>query len=394
MASIVQEKVEQAIGILQELRIDAWMTFVRETPASGDPVLPLIYGHELTWQSAIILTRSGERIAIIGQYEAETVHQTGAYPTVIPYHKSVRPDLLTVLDLLQPETIAINYSKNDVLADGLDHGLYLVLLDLLEGTPWVERLISAEQVIAALRGRKTPTEVARIRQAVRTTAEIYQRTFDFVQVGMSEKQIAGFMHEQMLAQGLDPAWELNNCPAVNAGPKSLMGHIGPSDIRLERGHILHFDFGVRQQEYCADIQRVMYFLRSGESQAPQPVQRGFDVIVRAIQAAAAVMKPGILGKQVDAVAREVVTSAGYPEYMYGTGHHLGRLAHDGAGLLGPEWERYGNSPNYPLELGQVYTIEPGLEVPGFGYIGIEEDVIVTENGAEFLGLPQTALLLR
>jgi len=394
MTSLIQEKVTQSIAILQELGVDAWLTFVRETPASGDPVLPLIYGHELTWQSAFILTRTGERIAIVGQYEAETIHQTGAYPTVIPYHKSIRPDLLAALERLQPEQIAINYSRNDVLADGLDHGLYLVLLDLLEGTPWIERLISAEKIIAALRGRKTPAEVARIRQAVHTTAEIYQHTFDFVRVGMSERQIAAFMHAQMQALGLEPAWELNNCPAVNAGPDSLMGHIGPSDICLERGHILHFDFGVRQQEYCSDIQRVIYFLRPGESQAPEPVQRGFDTILRASQAAAAVMKPGVLGKEVDAVARGVVTAAGYPEYMYGTGHHLGRLAHDGAGLLGPEWERYGDSPNYPLELGQVYTIEPGLEVPGFGYIGIEEDVIVTPNGAEYLGPPQTALLLR
>ncbi len=297
MSILVQEKVQQAVDILNELDIDAWMTFVRETPAGGDPVLPLIYGHDLTAQTALILTRSGERTVILGQFEAETARRTGAYPTVISYNQSIRPALLETLEKINPAKIAVNYSKSDVLADGLDHGLYLTLLDILDGTPWQNRLVSAERVIGAVRGRKTEEEIKRIRAAVETTRQIFVRTFDHVQPGMTEKQIAKLMHTQLRDFRVTAAWEYQNCPTVNAGPDSPVGHVGPGDLPLQRGHILHIDFGVRQDHYCSDIQRVAYYLKPGETQPPDAVKRGFSTVVRAIQVAVKAMKPGVPGKK-------------------------------------------------------------------------------------------------
>lgn len=395
MPSLVEEKVNQAVGILEEKEVDAWITLVRETAAVGDPVLPLIYGDsDLTWQSALILTRSGERIAIVGHFDAETAKALGAYSEVIPYHESLRPDLLGVLERLDPQRIGVNYSVDFELADGLSHGMYHVLAGYLDGTRFADRLVSAEEVIAALRGRKTPGEIARIKAAVDTTQRIYEATFDYVQPGMTEVQIKSFMHAQLDAHNVGPAWHRAYCPTVNAGSDSPVGHVQATEIKVTRGQLLHFDFGVQQDGFCSDIQRVAYFLAPGEDAPPDAVRRGFETITRAIQVAVANMKPGAVGMDVDAEARGVVTGAGYPEYKYGTGHQLGRLAHDGAGILGPLWERYGQAGSRRLEAGQVYTVEPGLMVPGFGYIGIEEDVLVTETGAEFLSTPQTELMLR
>lgn len=393
MSTIVQQKVDQAVEILKELGIDLWLTFTRESNANGDPVLPLIYGHDLTWQSALMLTSRGERIAILGAYEAETARRTGAYNTILPYHESIKTPLLETLARLNPSQIALNYSLNDVHADGLPHGLYQVLREHLRDTPWEGRLTSAEKIHSALRGRKTPEEIRRIQQAIAIAEEIFRQTFDYAKPGISEKQISEFMHHQAAERGVDLAWEAEHCPIVDAGPDSPVGHVGPSDIQLQPGHLLHLDFGVRWADYCSDNQRVAYILRPGEQEAPPEVQRAFTTVIQAIEAAVSFMRPGVRGVEVDAAARQVVVAAGYPEYKYGTGHHLGRTVHDGAGMLAPLWDRYGETPNYPLEAGNVFTVEPGVAVPGYGYIGVEEVVLVTEHGAEFLSSPQKELKL-
>jgi Xaa-Pro aminopeptidase len=394
MTTLIQEKVQQAVSILKEKDIDLWMTFVSETSVMQDPILPFIYGATLTWPTALMITRTGETIAILGNLEAETARRTGAYQEVLGYDKSIQPELVRILRRLNPRQIALNTSLNDPAADGLTHGMYQILKNYLAATPYFEQVISAEGIISALRGRKTPTEVARIRKAVDTTEAIYRRMFDHLQPGMTEKEISQFMHDQIREEGVSEAWDYENCPAVNSGPDSPVGHSGPTDIILERGHLVHFDFGVRQDEYCSDIQRMLYLLKPGETEAPAPVQHAFRTVVDAIQAAIKAMRPGVIGAEIDQIARSTITGAGYPEYMYGTGHRLGRTAHDGGGMLGPRWEKYGNLPDQPLEAGHVYTVEPGVAVHGYGYVGLEEDVLMTETGAELLSDGQKELVLK
>ncbi|MHC4698189.1 MAG: M24 family metallopeptidase, partial [Planctomycetota bacterium] len=130
----------------------------------------------------------------------------------------------------------------------------------------------------------------------------------------------------------------------------------------------------------------------GETQPPDAVCRAFDTVVAAIRAAAAVLEPGVVCWEVDAAARKTVVDAGYPEYQHGTGHQVGRSAHDGAGVLAPRWERYGQTPYMKAEAGNVFTLELGIEnVDRCGYIGLEEMVVVTADGCKYLSNPQTSL---
>jgi Xaa-Pro aminopeptidase len=391
--NLLQEKSNQAVGILNEKDIDVWLTFVRETSAVNDPVLPLIFGYSLTWTSALIIAKSGRRIAILGRHEVETARRTGIFDEVIGYDASIRADLLRILDELNPRQIAINTSLNDPSADGLTHGMYQVLTGYLEGSPHAGKLIPAEEILAALRGRKTPGEVEYIRTAVETTEEIYQRTFQRIRPGQTEKDLADFMHRQMADLVVEAAWDYDGCPIINAGPDSPVGHATPTDTPLQRGHLVHFDFGVKQDNYCSDLQRMVYLLRPGERKPPSEVQKGFETIILAIQETVDALHAGMQGMEVDSVSRHIITKAGYPEYQYATGHQLGRTAHDGGALLGPPWERYGKSPQLVVEVGQVYTIEPGLAIPGFGYMGIEEDILVTPGGAVPLSHFQKELIL-
>jgi Xaa-Pro aminopeptidase len=394
MNPIVIEKLEQSVKLLAEKDLDLWLTFVRETSAGGDPVLPLIYGDTgLTWPSALIFTKSGERLAIVGRFEMETAEQIGAFTRIIPYDESIKPVLLAELDRIDPTSIALNFSENDVLADGLSHGMYLNLMSILDKTPFKDRIISAENLISSLRGRKSTLEIDRIKTAITTTEAIYETTFDHIVPGMTEIQVAEMMRAKVEKRGLGYAWPRNNNPAVNSGPDSPVGHNAPTNIIIARGHLLHFDFGVKENDYCADLQRMIYLLKADENEPPKPVQRGFDIVVQAIQAAFDAIQPGNLGVDVDNAARSVVTGAGYPEYKYATGHQVGRLAHDGGAILGPSWDRYGQTPFMALEVGQVFTLEPGLMVEGYGYIGLEEDILITENGAAFLSTPQMSLFL-
>ncbi len=392
--TLIQEKVNQAIEILKEQQTDMWFTFVRETSGVRDPALDLLIGkNDLTWQSALILTRRGEKIAIIGNLEKDALQRLGVFNEILGYDKSIRELLRETIARLNPDQIAVNTSRNNVHADGLTHAMHEMLREYLIGTPYAERLASAEPVISALRGRKTPAEQARVQKAIEITDEIYQKTFDFIKVGMTEIEIGAYMQKLANEYGVGLAWPAENCPAVNSGPDSPVGHNGPTDIKVERGHLLHFDFGVRYEEYCSDIQRVAYVLREGEVEAPVEVQRGFITIRTAIEKSREAMKAGVTGNSIDVISREIVTDSGYADYPYALGHQLGRVAHDGGALLGPLWEKYGDSPNQKLEVGQVFTIEPGLAVPNYGYLGLEEDVVITETGAEYFTEPQREIIL-
>lgn len=392
-ATLVHEKLDQVPAILEEQGIDLWITFVHETNVTPDPCLELIAGTALTWQSALLLSRSGERIAIVGRFDAPGLEAIGGWSDVRMYDESVRPTLREAVEQLDPDRIALNHSASNPAADGLTHGMWLVLCETLMGTPYVDRFVSSELVVAALRGRRTSFEIERIQAAIAETEEIFAIVSEQIRPGLKETEIAAVFHDEVSRRGLTTAWEAGQCPAVDAAPEKDVGHTGPTELEARRGALVHTDFGVIKDGYCSDLQRMWYLLEEGEHEPPEEVVSAWNAVWASMDAGAAVMQPGVQGHEVDAAARASLVAAGYDEPMHALGHQLGRAVHDGGTLLAPLWDRYGDAPRGLLEQGQVYTLEYGAPVPGRGYVALEEDVLVTSNGIEWLSTPQRELWL-
>lgn len=391
--NIVREKLSQAVEILNQEEVDLWMIVARESDVMGDPSMPLVVGTSVTWESAFLISRDGDHVAIVGTGDAANVKQTGAWDTVIGYVEGISEPLKQELERRDPNAIALNFSTDNNMADGITHGMFLLLQEQLAGTPFVDRLQSAGEIPTMVRARKSPTELQLIRQAVRTTERIWEATGNWLRPGLSEREISDFMHGQLEERRIGSSWDWNYCPTVTAGPDSPRGHVGPTDITTQAGQLVTIDFGVNEDEYSSDMQRTFYFLKPGETEAPEDVRRYFTIIDRCIQDAAAFIKPGVMGWEVDEVAREIFRVEGLDEWQFALGHQMGRACHDGGTVLGPRWERYGQRPYGKVEKDEVYTLEIGCLVPGYGYVSQEEDIVVTENGCEFLAPPQREVIV-
>jgi Xaa-Pro aminopeptidase len=376
---LIAEKVAQARDAVARSEADAWLTFCRETDEINEPCLPYILGFDVVWPTAIVVGPDRSTV-ILGRHDAPNAEQLGVHE-VRPYDESLEEPLDTTLSALDAETIAINFDRDDNVADGLTHGLFLRLQDLLPGREFV----SAGEIVSDVRGLKSPTEHERITAAAETTRDLLAELEAAWTPEMTEAEARDLLHGRMREEGYGSAWSWEYCPTVHAGGASDLGHTLPGDLTVPEGELLHVDFGVVQDGYAADIQRIWV---RGEP-APE-LEQVFADVRAAIDAGHEVLEPGAVGHEVDAAAREELVSRGHDAFEHAFGHQVGRTAHDGGLLLGPEWDRYGDSVRGEVRVGEVYTMELGVDTE-WGYVGQEEMVRITEEGTEFVVDPQTAL---
>lgn len=389
---IARAKHAQAAGMLEAHGLDCWVVqFGRETGLVGTTTDHLV-GSTVTWPSAFLINRDGRTAALVGSGDVSKFEGMGLWQDVRGYRESVEPDLLDVLRAWGASRVGVGFSLDDHGADTITHGMFLRLQALL--APHTGPLLDAGPLAADLRREKLPVELERLREALRRVEDLHRRVPELLAAGSSERDV----HHAVKGWVRDAGWafagdeELN--PIVNIGPlEGVGGHTLPGDRRPRPGDLVHVDMAVAVNGYAADLQRTWYCLRPGESGPPEALQAAVDTLVAAIDAGVAAMRPGVQGHEVDAAARRVIVDAGHPTPPFAFGHHVGRVAHDGGGMLAPLWPRYGDSPRFRLRAGQIFAVEFLLNVAGHGVLGLEEEVLITETGSEMLSHQQRALRL-
>jgi Xaa-Pro aminopeptidase len=293
------------------------------------------------------------------RYQTQAAEQVGDFARVLIESQSLWAGLWRELAHLPHVQVAGFESAN------LLHRDFQRLLE--GGARWAWR--PTTDVVEGLRERKVPEEVELIRAAAGVAERALARTLSEVRVGLTELAVAGILERALREEGSEyfPFETI-----VASGPRSALPHARAADRPIARGDLLLIDFGAIVAGYCSDITRTVVV---GHADARQ--REIYDVVREANARASAEVRPGMRGRDADAVARDYIDGRGYGEAF---GHSLGH----GLGLDVHEAPRLARGAETPLPVGAVVTIEPGVYVPGWGGVRIEDDVHLAATGPEIL----------
>ncbi len=387
MTQLYDEKLTQAAAYLKDAGIDCWLIYSSE---GSDPCLPLVTGLRTVGKTFFVITKDNERFAIASVIDAQASENSGLFNEVIKYRTEPEVALNELLDRFNPQKIAINFSSSDNLCDGLTAGRYRWLCAVLGQRS--DCLISSESFLKRLRSIKSPLELEYIKKAIQITEDIYAEVFAQTHSGMTESEIGELFIAGMKKRGVVNG--ITRKPTMPIIMKERIAHREPGDAVIEPGDFIIFDYSVDFNGYVSDIARTAYVLRDGETEAPEEFKFRFKAAYDAITLVAEGIRPGMLGHEADALARNHYKALGLPDITHSVGHQIGRECHDGGTILAPQWERYGDAPFGLIEAGNLFTIEPTILFFDGGYsVLTEENILVTENGGQFLSNRQTELIL-
>ena len=276
---------------------------------------------------------------------------------------------------------ALGFGEGQNLRVGVEPtGLRFLELDLLRKALPDANFTDGRAIFADLRMVKDENELGKMRKAAKIAEAALLDTLKTIRVGQTEKQIAAELLVQLYRHGSDQ--ELPFAPIVSSGPNSANPHASPSERRLEAGDVLLFDWGAGFESYYSDITRCFFvnFVDERMVAIAETVQRANHYAISG-------GKAGMQAGDIDTIARQEIEESGFGDYFtHRTGHGLGMEAHEAPYIFG------GNL--LKLKKGMVFTVEPGVYVPGLGGVRIEDDVFVDTHGLTCLtSLPREVMTI-
>ncbi len=228
----------------------------------------------------------------------------------------------------------------------------------------------ASEILAGLRLRKDTAEVEAMRRAVQIAQNALEAAIPSIKIGMTEKELASELVMNLLKQGSDS--EMPFAPIVSSGPNSANPHASPSERKLQAGDLLVVDWGAAYDGYISDLTRTF-----AVGEVDDECKKIHKVVQEANAAGRAAAKPGDPCANVDKAAREVIEKSGYGQYFtHRTGHGIGMEGHEEPYMRGDNMQL--------LEPGMAFTVEPGIYLPNRNGVRIEDNVVITESGADVL----------
>lgn len=304
---------------------------------------------------ALLIKENGEQVLFCPQLEVDEVKASPFEGEVIGY--------LDIENALDKYTFTVN--KLLVEAEHLTVKRQRELVEAFN----VQNFGDIDQTIKDLRNVKSENEIATIKKACELADKCIEIGVDFLKEGVTERQVVNHIENAIKDYGVN---EMSFDTMVLFGDHAASPHGTPGDRQLQRDEYVLFDLGVIYNNYCSDMTRTVKFGEPNDK-----AQEIYNVVLKAEQEAIAAIKPGVTIKDVDDIARNIISDAGYGDYFP---HRLGH----GLGLEEHEYQDVSSSNTNQFVAGMVITVEPGIYVPGVAGVRIEDDILVTEDGNESL----------
>lgn len=304
---------------------------------------------------ALLITANGDQTLYCPKMEVEEVKNSPFEGKIIGYLDTENPFEIDPLSfnklLIESEHLTVKRQRELTQNFGVQH------------------YGDIDQTIKELRNIKNESEIENIREAAKLADKCIEIGTEFLKVGVTEREVVNHIENEIKKFGVS---EMSFDTMVLFGDHAASPHGTPGERKLVKDEYVLFDLGVIYNHYCSDMTRTVKFGTPSEE-----AQTIYNIVLEAETNAIEAIRAGVPLQDIDKIARDIISDAGYGDYFP---HRLGH----GLGLEEHEYQNVSSTNSNLLEAGMVITIEPGIYVPNVAGVRIEDDILVTENGYEIL----------